>query len=140
MINDFLSHRGICILYHLRFVICNLTAIWKTTCFSNNNYQKLIRFLFHSHSPANNIPRFNTYFSIQHIMQCLFFVSGSCNSNQILCKNGKCTNSSNVCNYNNDCGDNSDEFGCRKCVLQNILHEKEVAQMKHALVTIGGLK
>ena len=45
-----------------------------------------------------------------------------------------------MCNYNNDCGDNSDEFGCRKCSLPNILHEKEDVQMKHARVAIGESK
>ncbi|KAL5487029.1 hypothetical protein EMCRGX_G019584 [Ephydatia muelleri] len=39
-------------------------------------------------------------------------MEGPCNSNEILCKNGRCINSSSVCNYYNDCGDNSDEFGC----------------------------
>ena len=37
-----------------------------------------------------------------------------CNSTDNLCKNGRCVSSSSVCNYYNDCGDNSDEFGCRK--------------------------
>ena len=48
----------------------------------------------------------------------------------ILCKNGRCVNSSSVCNYYNDCGDNSDEFGCSKFVLC-IPHRIDAAQTKH---------
>ena len=58
-----------------------------------------------------------------------FCFKGSCNSTDILCKNGRCVNSSSVCNYYNDCGDNSDEFGCRKFVLC-IPHRIDATQTK----------
>ena len=99
-------------------------------------FQNYMIFISHSYSLASSIlavSKTNAFISCFNLL-------GSCNSTQFLCKNGRCTNSSNVCNYNNDCGDNSDEFGCRKCGLPNILLEKEAAQMKHALVTIGVIK
>ena len=40
--------------------------------------------------------------------------TGICSSDIFRCQNGNCVKSIDVCNYGNDCGDNSDEFGCGK--------------------------
>ena len=41
---------------------------------------------------------------------------GACNSSSFRCNNGKCVSKQNICNYANNCGDNSDELGCGECV------------------------
>ena len=40
----------------------------------------------------------------------------ACNSNQFACNNGHCEPENYVCDGDNDCGDNSDEDGCGKCI------------------------
>ena len=40
--------------------------------------------------------------------------SASCSSSQFKCNNGNCVSSSYKCDKYDDCGDNSDEFGCGK--------------------------
>ena len=37
----------------------------------------------------------------------------SCSSSQFKCNNGNCVSSSYKCDKYDDCGDNSDEFGCK---------------------------
>ena len=52
--------------------------------------------------------------------------AGSCSANQFRCKNGNCVSSFSVCNYANDCEDNSDEMGCgesvQSCTLMCNVH------------------
>eukprot|EP00731_Ephydatia_muelleri_P017359 Em0010g457a len=38
-----------------------------------------------------------------------------CNATSFRCKNSRCVSKYVVCDYNNDCGDNSDEMGCGSC-------------------------
>ena len=52
----------------------------------------------------------------------MYLNSGNCALDQFQCRNGDCINATAVCDYNNDCSDLSDEFGCGKlcspiCVL-----------------------
>ena len=42
---------------------------------------------------------------------------GHCNPTQYKCANKRCVNSTKVCDSVDDCGDHSDELGCRKCRL-----------------------
>jgi hypothetical protein len=50
---------------------------------------------------------------IQFRFACIAIIcSGHCSADQFLCRNYYCTAAINVCDYYNDCGDNSDEFGC----------------------------
>ncbi|KAL5515296.1 hypothetical protein EMCRGX_G000447 [Ephydatia muelleri] len=46
---------------------------------------------------------------------CCIANGASCSSSQFSCNNGNCISSSLTCNYHDDCGDNSDEFGCGYC-------------------------
>ena len=41
-------------------------------------------------------------------------ILAACSSSQFKCNNGNCVPSSYKCDRYNDCGDNSDEFGCSK--------------------------
>ena len=41
-------------------------------------------------------------------------ILAACSSSQFKCNNGNCVPSSYKCDRANDCGDNSDEFGCSK--------------------------
>ena len=41
-------------------------------------------------------------------------IPATCWSFQFTCNNGNCISLSHKCDKNNDCGDNSDEFGCGK--------------------------
>lgn len=45
----------------------------------------------------------------------------ACTVSQFRCNNGNCISKTLQCDYNNDCGDNSDEFGCGKSVFFSIL-------------------
>lgn len=38
----------------------------------------------------------------------------TCKANEFTCANGKCITNTWLCDYDNDCGDNSDESQCRK--------------------------
>ena len=41
-------------------------------------------------------------------------IPAACSSSEFTCNNGKCVPYLWKCDKNNDCGDNSDEFGCGK--------------------------
>ena len=41
----------------------------------------------------------------------------TCKSNEFTCANGKCITHTWRCDFDNDCGDDSDETHCRKCCL-----------------------
>jgi len=46
-------------------------------------------------------------------------VPNQCTSVQFFCKSQKCIDKSKVCDFNNDCGDNSDEANCGTCSFDN---------------------
>ena len=53
----------------------------------------------------------------------MYLNSGNCALDQFQCHNGDCINATAVCDYNNDCSDLSDEFGCGKlCSPIGVLH------------------
>ena len=43
----------------------------------------------------------------------------TCDANEFRCANSRCIPSHWQCDHDNDCGDNSDEQGCRKCQSYN---------------------
>lgn len=45
--------------------------------------------------------------------------TGNCPTGQYKCNNGKCINSTLVCDFINNCGDNSDEIKCQECDFQS---------------------
>jgi hypothetical protein len=53
----------------------------------------------------------------------------ACLSGEFQCRNGRCINKSRVCDYNNDCGDDSDEFRsiCPGNVVRSLRFESRQA-------------
>ena len=45
---------------------------------------------------------------------------GACNSSVFRCNNGKCVSKQSICNYVNNCEDNSDEMGCGELYLERL--------------------
>lgn len=45
-------------------------------------------------------------------------IPGACGSSQLTCGNGNCYSPSQKCNFQDDCGDNSDETNCGRLTLQ----------------------
>ena len=111
----YIEFRKMIILYLI--LITSFILHHLATCWYANNLSRLITDILFLQSIVDNAMSF-------------FFVLGSCNLNESLCENGRCINSSSVCNYYNDCGDNSDEFGCRKFVLC-IPHRIDAARTEH---------
>ena len=85
-----------------------------------------------------------TVYSRATIFYKFLGIKGKCLDTQFECDNGKCINADDLCNYVNDCGDNSDEqryvtgFKCAMgrlgnvCVLPQRLVNDSVAQCNDA--------
>ena len=54
------------------------------------------------------------FFAIAIICHVSTKIPGVCSSSQFTCNNGNCVPLSYKCDRDNDCGDNSDDFGCGK--------------------------
>ena len=76
---------------------------------------------YHTDKSAVQLP-FEIVITSTHVYTPFFTLA--CTVSQFRCNNGNCISSTLWCDYNNDCGDYSDEFGCGTCVysiLYNLL-------------------
>ena len=48
----------------------------------------------------------------------LLAVVDSCSDTEFMCDRRSCVDASRVCDFTDDCGDQSDEMDCGKCLLQ----------------------
>uniref|UniRef100_A0AC35G4G5 EGF-like domain-containing protein n=1 Tax=Panagrolaimus sp. PS1159 TaxID=55785 RepID=A0AC35G4G5_9BILA len=78
-------------------------------------------------------------FSDEHLSMCSSFSEyGDCTSDQFKCANGKCLNSTLVCDRNDDCGDASDEIGCIKHNDKNCHSNGDNGGCKHLCTDLTG--
>ena len=64
-----------------------------------------------------------------------YYNIGKCATYEFTCSNGKCISRWRRCNWKNDCGDNSDEWHCRKFIISLSLFSCYVVVLSSRLIT-----
>ena len=90
----------------------------------------IVIYHFHENRVVNVLFYVSHKFVSMHMMQLVrnfthkydkythFITTAACYSSQFTYQNGNCISSTLKCDKSNNCGDNSDEFGCGKHILQ----------------------